>query len=212
MASEPTPFNEGAPSDNHDPRREGPAPADASCEGAAAFNGKRRRPNRGKSAPRRAPAGPRHQSRMLALMALYEIDLTGHDVEEVIDRTLEDQGEPGEEDEVSAPPDQDRLLEQASEVRSRVGRLVQGALSQQAEIDLLISAAAPAFPLRQFSGVDRNVLRLATYELLAAPDVPVSVVINEAVELAKRFGGENSGRFVNGTLGTISERLGAPPR
>lgn len=212
MASEPTPLNDGAPSDNHDPRREGPAPADASSEGAAASNGKRQRPKRGESASRRAPAGPRHQSRMLALMALYEIDLTGHDVKEVIHRTLEDPGEPGDEDEASAPPVQDRLLEQTSDVRSRVERLIQGVLSQQAEIDLLISAAAPAFPLGQFSGVDRNVLRLATYELLAEPDVPVSVVINEAVELAKRFGGENSGRFVNGALGTISERLGAPPR
>ncbi len=211
MASEPTPLNEGVPSDNHDPRREGPAPADASSEGGAAANGKRRRPNRRESASRRAPAGPRHQSRMLALMALYEIDLTGHDVEEVIDRTLEDQEELGE-DEEGAPPVQDRLLERTSDVRSRVERLIQGVLSQQAEIDLLISAAAPAFPLRQFSGVDRNVLRLATYELLEEPDVPVSVAINEAVELAKRFGGENSGRFVNGTLGTISERLGAPPR
>ncbi|MGI8642947.1 MAG: transcription antitermination protein NusB, partial [Thermomicrobiales bacterium] len=58
----------------------------------------------------------------------------------------------------------------------------------------------------------RNVLRLATYEMLEEEDVPVSVAINEAVELAKRFGGDNSGRFVNGTLGTISERLGEPGR
>jgi N utilization substance protein B len=148
---------------------------------------------------------------MLALMALYEIDITGHDPEEVISRTLEEPEEHGEEEEGSLPTP-DPLLRQSDEVRSRVERLIHGVLAEQAKIDLLITSAAPAFPLRQFSGVDRNVLRLATYELLEENDVPVSVAINEAVELAKRFGGENSGRFVNGTLGTISERLGAPPR
>lgn len=166
---------------------------------------------RGKGAARRPASGPRHQSRMLALIALYEIDLTGHDVDDVIARTVED-GDLTSDDESPAPPSMDPLLASTTEIRDRVDRLTRGVLSEKARIDLLISAAAPAFPLPQFSGVDRNVLRLATYELLNEEDVPVSVAINEAVELAKRFGGENSGRFVNGTLGTISERLGEPGR
>lgn len=144
---------------------------------------------------------------MLALIALYEIDLTSHDVDDVIARTLEDGALPNDDDDAPVLTATDPLLATTGEIRDRVERLTRGVLAQQARIDLLISAAAPAFPLRQFSGVDRNVLRLATYEILAEEDVPVSVAINEAVELAKRFGGENSGRFVNGTLGTISERL-----
>ena len=68
-------------------------------------------------------------------------------------------------------------------------------------------AAAPAFPVAQLPAIDRNVLRLAIYELLRETDVPPKAAINEAVELAKRFGGDNSGRFVNGVLGTIAARI-----
>lgn len=170
-----------------------------------------KRSQSGKHAGRRPVTGPRHQSRMLALIALYEIDLTGHDVDEVIARTVDD-GDVINDDETSSLPTNDPLRATTSDLRDRVRRLTHGVLSEKARIDLLISAAAPAFPLTQFSGVDRNVLRLATYEMLEEEDVPVSVAINEAVELAKRFGGDNSGRFVNGTLGTISERLGEPRR
>jgi N utilization substance protein B len=79
-------------------------------------------------------------------------------------------------------------------------------------IDPHIAAAAPAFPVDQLPAIDRNVLRLAIYELLRETDVPVKAAINEAVELAKRFGGDSSGRFVNGVLGTVAERIGAEGR
>jgi N utilization substance protein B len=82
-------------------------------------------------------------------------------------------------------------------------------LTRREEIDPYIAAAAPAFPLAQMAAVDRNVLRLAVYELLHEPAVPPKAAINEAVELAKRFGGDSSGRFVNGVLGTIVEQLPA---
>ena len=190
-----------------------PAPSDEPIEanGKAPRRRRGKRPSHGNNRGRRPASGPRHQSRILSLLALYEIDLTGHDADEVIARTLQD-GDTGDDEDLSTLPANDPLLAATSELRDRVERLTHGVLAAQSRIDLLIGAAAPAFPIRQFSGVDRNVLRLATYELLEEDDVPVSVAINEAVELAKRFGGENSGRFVNGTLGTISERLGEPRR
>ena len=106
----------------------------------------------------------------------------------------------------------DDAWEQSAE---RVTTLVHGTLGRLAEIDLLVSAAAPAFPLRQIAGVDRNILRLATFELLETPAngaATPAVVVNDAVELAKRFGGERSGKFVNGALRTIAERLGSQRR
>jgi transcription antitermination protein NusB len=72
-------------------------------------------------------------------------------------------------------------------------------------LDPIIAAAAPARDLAQQAAIERNVLRLAAFELLHAPSVPPKVVINEGVELAKSFGGENSGRFINGVLRTILE-------
>ncbi len=130
---------------------------------------------------------------MLALQLLYELDLTGHDPAEALARSFADQPTP-------------------AAVRSHVERLVRGVLAAREEIDPHIAAAAPAFPLPQLPAIDRNVLRLAVFELLHEPAVPPKAAINEAVELAKRFGGENSGRFVNGVLGTIVERIahGAP--
>jgi N utilization substance protein B len=91
----------------------------------------------------------------------------------------------------------------------RAERLVRGVESNQAEIDPHIEKAAPAFPMPQLASIDRVVLRLAVYELLFEPDVPFKVAINEAVEIAKRYGGPKSGSFVNGVLRTISETLPA---
>src|SRR5262245_11553100 len=141
---------------------------------------------------RSTPGGKRHQARILALQILFEVDLTEHDPMEVLARTFADQ---------PAPP----------ETRRYVERLVTGTLTDQEEIDRHVFAAAPAFPVAQLPSVDRNVLRIAIYELLRQPDVPPKVAINEAVELAKRFGGDNSGRFVNGVLGTIVNTLGSTP-
>lgn len=82
--------------------------------------------------------------------------------------------------------------------------LVNGVLENKEKIDKTITDTAPAFPLEQMAGIDRNILRLAIYELLIDNRVPMRAAINEAVELAKEFGGENSPRFINGVLGSVS--------
>jgi len=87
-----------------------------------------------------------------------------------------------------------------------------GVLSKRSEIDLIITKAAPDWPLDKISIVDRNVLRMGLYELLFADreEVPSKVAINEAIELAKSFGGDNSGKFVNGVLGSVYKEMGEP--
>ncbi len=90
--------------------------------------------------------------------------------------------------------------------------LLKGTISRKNDLDLVIEKAAPEWPLSRIAPVDRNVLRLGLYELLFADrdKVPAKVAINEAIELAKSFGGENSGRFVNGVLGAVYKELGEP--
>ena len=90
--------------------------------------------------------------------------------------------------------------------------LLAGAIGRKKDLDLVIAKAAPEWPLDRIAPVDRNVLRLGLYELLFADRavVPAKVAINEAIELAKSFGGENSGRFVNGVLGAVYKELGEP--
>lgn len=90
--------------------------------------------------------------------------------------------------------------------------LGQGILKKRPELDLIITKAAPDWPLDKISIVDRNILRLGLYELLFADrkEVPAKVAINEAIELAKTFGGENSGKFVNGVLGSVYKEMGEP--
>jgi N utilization substance protein B len=81
--------------------------------------------------------------------------------------------------------------------------LVQGVNAHQERLDTLIGRYAPEWPVDQIAIIDRNVLRIAIYELLFRDDTPTKVAINEAVELAKEFGSESSGRFVNGVLGSL---------
>lgn len=140
------------------------------------------------SGGRARASGVRHQARTLALQILFEIDLTAHPPDEVLRRYTED-------------------LELPEQLRHYIERLVAGVRAGQPGIDEAIAAAAPAFPVGQLPAVDRNILRLASYELRGEPDVPVKAVINEAVELAKHFGGDNSRRFVNGVLGTLARQL-----
>lgn len=149
----------------------------------------------------------RHQGRVLAMQALFEMDEVQHDIDDVIARIHWDNSEvPASAIE---QPDEDELQidEIPNSVARHAERLVRGTIEHQETIDPMIATAAPAFPLAQIAAVDRNVLRLAIYELYYQPDVPVKVAINEAVEIAKRFGGESSGKFVNGVLGTISKEL-----
>jgi N utilization substance protein B len=158
----------------------------------------RRRPTGGAPAPNLGLL--RHQARTLALQVLFEIELTGHDVRDALAHAFAGPDDP-EEDAGAAgsavPP----------EVQAYAERLVHGALLHLYRIDPLLTEAAPNFAGEQTPTVDRNVLRLATYELMYQPETPPKVAVNEAVELAKHFGGENSGRFVNGVLRTIARRV-----
>jgi transcription antitermination protein NusB len=125
---------------------------------------------------------------MLALQVLYEVDLTNHDPEEAMARAFA-ANEP-------VSPD----------VVAQVAELVRGVQARRDELDPILASAAPARPLVEQAAIERNVLRQAAYELLYVPRVPPKVAINEAVELAKHFGGENSGKFINGVLRTVLER------
>lgn len=87
--------------------------------------------------------------------------------------------------------------------------IIRGIMEHQSEIDATITKYAPEWPLEQITIVDRNVLRIGVFELSFAPDVPPKVAINEAIEVAKGFGGESSGKFVNGVLGAIFRDLQA---
>jgi N utilization substance protein B len=130
----------------------------------------------------------RHQARELAVQILYEVDVTEHSADEVLARTRA-QHEPHED------------------VYAYVTKLIRGIHAEQNEVDERLGAAAPAFPVAQLAPVDRNILRVAIFELLFQSDVPSKVAINEAIELAKRYGGESSGKFVNGVLGTVFKRI-----
>ena len=93
-----------------------------------------------------------------------------------------------------------------------VHTLINGVFERKDELDAIIEKAAPQWPIDQIAIVDRNVLRLGLYELLFGnrAEVPPKVAINEAIELAKSFGGESSGRFINGVLGTVYKEIGEP--
>ena len=130
-------------------------------------------------------SGGRRRARILALQALYEVNSSGHDVEAVLSGVMERQ----------------KLTE---ETKSFVCDLVNGVIKHRESIDLHIKRFAPIWPLNQISVVDRNILRLAIFEILIDNKVPLKVAINEAVELAKVFGSDSSARFVNGVLGAVS--------
>ncbi len=132
----------------------------------------------------------RHQARISALQALFEVDCTGHVPALVIERRLQD----------IALPDAG-----ASFARD----LVEGVSKHRQELDSLVGRYAPEWPVDQIAIIDRNILRLAIYEILMRNDTPVKVAINEAVELAKEFGSDSSGRFVNGVLGSLVSAEGS---
>lgn len=130
------------------------------------------------------------------MQSLYEWDFKGrHDelLPEILEHTIKEFGEGLDDPEF-------------------IITLVKGTLEHIAEIDPIIERAAPQWPMDQIAMVDRNVLRLGLYELIWGDReaVPPKVAINEAIELAKSFGGESSGRFINGVLGTIYKEMGEP--
>jgi len=134
----------------------------------------------------------RHLSRSIAMQSLYEWDFFGKKVnlEKIVERNIKEFG-PGLED------------------AGFVWQLITGIVQHLQEIDKIIEKAAPEWPIDQISIVDRNVLRMGLYELLYEDKtaVPPKVAINEAIELAKSFGGESSGKFINGVLGTVYKEI-----
>lgn len=135
-------------------------------------------------------ASNRHLGRIIALQSLYEEEFrrdagdAAFDLDEVLTRNI------------------DRYAEMVDDV-DFIRDLVKGVISKAAELDAILQPIAPEWPIDQIARMDRLVLRMGLYELIHEKDVPPKVVINEAVELAKAFGGENSSKFINGVLGTV---------
>lgn len=127
----------------------------------------------------------RHFCRIIAMQTLYEWDFRKKSIKEILQRNIR----------------QSNIDEK--ENRDFITNLVSGTSDQMEKIDEMISVAASEWPLDQIAGIDRAILRMGIFELLFAKEIPPKVAINEAIELAKAFGGENSGKFVNGVLGTI---------
>ena len=138
----------------------------------------------------------RHLSRSIALQSLFEWDFHGlpeAKLAAIIERNIAEFA-PGLED------------------SSFIEALVRGVVEKQTQLDIIIKKAAPDWPLEKIAPVDRAILRLGLYELLCADkrEVPARVAINEAIEMAKTFGGDSSGKFVNGVLGTVYKEMGEP--
>jgi N utilization substance protein B len=138
----------------------------------------------------------RHLCRSIAMQSLYEWDFKGRrpdQLDGIVKRDLKEFA-PGLED------------------SQFVWRLIKGVIEYSPKIDKIIEKSAPEWPLEQITIIDRNVLRIGLYELLFGDrqEVPPKVAINEAIELAKTFGGESSGKFINGVLGTVYREIGEP--
>ena len=133
--------------------------------------------------------GTRRKARTIALQALYEVDSVGRQAEVVVERLLVE-------------------AELSEENNAFVRGMVSGVVQNKDEIDCSIRRFAPAWPVEQIAVIDRNILRLAIFEILFDNKVPVKVAISEAVELAKSFGSENSAKFVNGVLGSVNALAG----
>jgi N utilization substance protein B len=134
-------------------------------------------------------ASNRHLGRIVAMQTLYEFDFRGaqasdEPLAEILERNLNE-------------------FRDSIDDTVFVEDVVDGVTQHLTDIDDIIAPAAPEWPVEQIARVDKTILRIGVYELMIKRDVPPKVAINEAVELAKAFGGENSSKFVNGVLGTI---------
>lgn len=132
-------------------------------------------------------ASNRHLGRIVALQSLYEYDFRAQeklDIKEITERNL-------------------AQYEDVIDDTKFVHDVTNSVLKNQDKIDDLIQPAAPEWPVEQIARIDKVILRIAVYELVIKTEVPPKAVINEAVELGKRFGGSNSSKFINGVLGTV---------
>ncbi|MEX0934429.1 MAG: transcription antitermination factor NusB [Candidatus Saccharimonadales bacterium] len=141
-------------------------------------------------------ASNRHLGRIVALQSLYEYDFRSGeklDITKVTDRNL-------------------TQYEDVIDDKDFVHNLTSSVVDKLDEVDAIIGPAAPEWPIEQIARIDRVILRMSVYELVLDKETPPKVVINEAVELAKSFGGDNSSKFINGVLGTVySERIEVKP-
>ncbi len=131
----------------------------------------------------RAPTA-RRRARVIALQVLYEIDGARHDPDRAFENRLQEQSIP-------------------TPAEGFAREVIAGVLANRARIDTIISTYAPSWPIGQMAVVDKNILRVATFELVIGKETPPKVAINEAVELAKVFGSDASPKFVNGVLGSV---------
>jgi N utilization substance protein B len=145
------------------------------------------RNSQGGSHERRQRNQRRHNARVLAMQVLYESVVTGHSTAEILVRTSAQGGTP------------DDTLAYTSD-------LLTGIRAQVHNIDAEIGDAAPAFAIEDIAPIDHAVLQIGVFEILFGDDVPPRAAINEAVSIAREFGGESSARFINGVLGTIIDR------
>lgn len=130
----------------------------------------------------------RRRARVAAVQVLYELDGARHDAVRALGNRLADE-----------------TTSNTSESYAR--ELLDGVLANRAEIDSTIAKHAPAWPIEQLAAVDRNILRVAVYEMTVARKTPPKVTVNEAVEMGKVFGGDSSPRFINGVLGSVIDGM-----
>lgn len=144
-------------------------------------------------------ASNRHLGRIIALQTLYELDFrlecgdTNLDLNEILKRNV-------------------ARYKDTVDDSGFITALVNGVTKYAAEIDIRLQPIAPEWPIDQIARMDRLVLRMGAYELIHGNDAPPKVVINESVELAKAFGGDNSSKFINGVLGTLLKQLQPPSK
>jgi N utilization substance protein B len=126
----------------------------------------------------------RTKARSLALQVLYELDQSSHPVGDILTNRMEDQ---------TYDPS----------LATFASSIVQGVSPLREELDLILSKHAPEWPLDQVAIIDRNILRIAVWEMAFDPSTPIKVVINEAIELGKLYGSDSTPRFINGVLGSL---------
>jgi transcription antitermination protein NusB len=145
-------------------------------------------PRIGQVSTKKKGQGNRHKARELILQALYQSDISGEGVDLAVQQ-LSKENTGGRADMVYFK------------------RITEGTWSRVAELDQWIGRASTNWATDRISTIDRNILRLGIYELLAEPDLPARVIINEAIELSKRYGGKGSRAFVNGVMDSLAGKI-----